>query len=98
MDLLFSRYASPFSLLDQMIQCESLSDYISFVWEIKQKDDEWAFYLNKECSDMSFEQFRANLKQTAMNQQIDKQTIETAISDSMDMLNNFVPDERGGDM
>lgn len=92
MDLLFNRYASPFSLLDQMIQCGSLSDYISFMWESKQKDDEWAFYLNKECSDMSFEQFRNNLKQTAMNQKVTKQTIETAINDSMNMLNNFVPE------
>lgn len=92
MDLLFNRYASPFSLLDQMIQCDSLSDYISFVWESKEKDDEWAFYLNKNSSDMSFEQFRDNLKQTAMNQKVTKQAIETAINSSMDMLNNFVPE------
>lgn len=99
MDLLYHRYASPFLLLDQMIECGSLSDFISFIWEAKQEDSEWDFYLHKEGSDMSFEEFRESLKQTTRNQNMTKQTIETTINESMNMLNNFVPDdERGDDM
>ena len=51
MDLLFTRYASPFLLLDQLILTNSLSGYIdelfTIISEEKQEQTMWEFFLHK---------------------------------------------------
>lgn len=51
MDLLFSRYASPFLLLDQMILTDRFSAFVSELLRIRneEKDEQtlWEFFLHK---------------------------------------------------
>lgn len=93
MDLLFKRYASPFPLLDHMIDCGALSDFIEYAWKEKQEEAEWDFYLHKHYSDQSFDEFKEGLKQTAKDRAVSKKSLETTVQNSMNMLNNFVPKE-----
>lgn len=87
MDLLFHRYASPFLLLDQIIPTGDLSDFISTVWEIKDEEMQWQYFLSK-VFDKSFEDFKETLKpQKVMSQE----EIETTIKNSMAMMDSFIP-------
>lgn len=88
MDLLFHRYASPFLLLDQIIPSGDLSDFISTVWEIRDEEMQWQYFLSK-VFDKSFDDFREALKsQKVMSQE----EIETTIQDSMNIMNSFIPE------
>lgn len=88
MDLLFHRYASPFLLLDQIIPSGDLADFISTVWEIRDEEMQWQYFLSK-VFDKSFEDFKKALKpQKGMS----KEEIETTIKDSMAMMDAFIPE------
>lgn len=88
MDLLFHRYASPFLLLDQLIPTGDLSDFISTIWEIREEEMQWQYFLSK-VFDKSFEDFKETMKpQQGMTQK----EIETTIKDSMSMMNTFIPE------
>ena len=88
MDLLFHRYASPFLLLDQIIPSGDLSDLISTVWEIRDEEMQWQYFLSK-VFDKSFDDFREALKsQKVMSQE----EIETTIQDSINIMNSFIPE------
>ena len=87
MDLLFHRYASPFLLLDQIIPSGDLSDFISTVWEMRDEEMQWQYFLSK-VFDKSFEDFKESLKPQRMT----KQEIETTIKDSMTMIDSFIPE------
>lgn len=88
MDLLFHRYASPFLLLDQIIPSGDLADFISTVWEIRDEEMQWQYFLSK-VFDKSFEDFKETLKpQKGMS----KEEIEATIKDSMAMMDSFIPE------
>lgn len=88
MDLLFHRYASPFLLLDQIILFGDLSDFISEVWEIRDEEIQWQYFLAK-VFDKSFDDFKESIKsQKGMSQE----EIETTIKDSMTMIDSFIPE------
>ena len=88
MDLLFHRYASPFLLLDQIIPFGDLADFISTVWEIRDEEMQWQYFLSK-VFDKSFEDFKKALKpQKGMSQE----EIEATIKDSMAMTDSFIPE------
>lgn len=88
MDLLFHRYASPFLLLDQLIPTGDLSDFISTIWEIREEEMQWQYFLSK-VFDKSFEDFKETMKpQQGMTQK----EIETTIKNSMSMMNTFIPE------
>lgn len=89
MDLLFHRYASPFLLLDQIIPSGDLSEFISTVWEVRDEEMQWQYFLSK-VFDKSFEDFKESLK--SQTQGMTKQEIETTIKDSMAMMDSFVPE------
>lgn len=89
MDLLFHRYASPFLLLDQIIPSGDLSEFISTVWEVRDEEMQWQYFLSK-VFDKSFEDFKESLK--SQTQGMTKQEIETTIKDSMAMMDSFIPE------
>lgn len=91
MDLLFNRYASPFSLLDHMIENGSLSDFVEYALEANEEKNQWEFYLNKHSADQSFEEFKNSIKDTA-NQKTSKVALETTVNETMTLLQNFVPE------
>lgn len=88
MDLLFHRYASPFLLLDQIIPAGDLSEFVSTLWGIEEEEKEWQYFLAK-VFDKSFSDFKESMKP---QQGMSKQEIETTISESMSMINSFIPE------
>lgn len=100
MDLLFKRYASPFLFMDGMIQTGRFSEFVDeFVRTAMKDEDEsklWEFYLHR-VQEGSFLDFKEELENDTNNQNLSKETIETTIQSSMDILNNFTPTEEGGE-
>ena len=99
MDLLFKRYASPFSFINGMIQtgrlCEFVDDLLHIVHEEKEEETSWQYFLHK-VFEGSYSDFKEELKQDKQHKTLNKQTIETTYNHSMNILKNFNP-EKGGD-
>lgn len=96
MDLLFTRYASPFLFMDGMIQTGQLCDFIEKCVKSKREADEWEIYLHK-VWDKSFTDFKNEIKVNQDNRRMSKSTIEATIKGSMSILNNFNPERQEGD-
>ena len=88
MDLLFHRYASPFLLLDQIIPAGELSEFVSEFWKMNEEELQWQYFLAK-VFDKSFEEFKESMKP---QQGVSKEELETTVKESLDMMNNFIPD------
>ena len=92
MDLLFSRYASPFILIDQLILAQSLSNYIDdlfgFMTEEKQEKTNWEFFLHK-IYNKSWKEFcdEINVENSVEN----NVSITDTLIKSKEILNNFIP-------
>ena len=91
MDLLFSRYASPFVLLDNLIITNSLNnfvnDFFDFVIEEQKEKTEWEFFLHK-VYDKSWSEFSDSIKQSDNQEPID---LGATLTKSKNMLENFTP-------
>ena len=91
MDLLFKRYASPFSLLDAYISVGSLSDFIDdffkFVGDEREEDTKWQFFLHK-VFDKSWKEFCEEIESINKSDEVD---LGATIKKSHDMLTNFTP-------
>lgn len=95
MDLLFKRYASPFVLVDQMIETCSFCDFIEHILQVVMEDQEWEFYLHK-IMDKNFNDFKEGLKESnpaPIRKQASRKDIETTIQESMMITMNFAPCE-----
>lgn len=88
MDLLFKRYASPYLLVDEMLEIGQFSDFISEVIRMKDEDEQWEFFLHKVIN-QSFAEFRDSITMT--NNKVTQSEIETTINDSYTILKNFEP-------
>lgn len=99
MDLLFVRYADPFSFINGMIRAGRLDSFVSSfmqkVREEKEEETSWQFYLHK-VLDGSYTEFRERLKVRSNLQSMSGRTIETTINDSMNILKKLTP-EKGGE-
>lgn len=106
MDLLFKRYADPFSFINGMILsgrfCDFVDDFIRTInREIEDQNKEkemqwhWELWLHR-ILDRSFNDYMNEIKNTQNNQNLSERTVETTIKHSMKILNNFNP-EKGGD-
>ena len=97
MDWLFKRYANPFPFINGMIStgrfADFVDDFISTVQEEREEQVSWEFYLHK-VMEGSFQDFRENMKNEKSHKEMSEKAIETAINDSVNILNNFNP-ERG---
>lgn len=89
MDLLFRRYADPFSLLNELILMGDFSRFINTVMEEYNEDLLWQYFLSR-IFDKSFNDFKEGLKTSETPTESD---IETTIQESMSMTMNFVPDQ-----
>ena len=98
MDLLFKRYASPFSFVDGMIQTgrfyEFVIDFIKTTNQEMEEKYDWEFFIHK-VFDKSYQEFKEEIKINKENQKMSEQYIETTIQHSMNILNNFNPEEGG---
>ena len=97
MDLLFKRYADPFSLLNGYIQTSRFCEFINVLCEQKIEDDRWELYLHK-VWDKSFAEFNESLNVTQAQVQMSEFEVETTVKKSMDILGNFNPEPEEGEL
>ena len=99
MDLLSKRYASPCFVLNGIIQTGRLLELVDEIMTITEEEKEekvnWEFFLHK-VFEGSFNDFLEAQKNNRQNQNLSQRTIETTIKHSMNILNNFNP-ENGGE-
>ena len=95
MDLLSKRYASPFSLLDNLIQAEQFNEWVeSFLNKQAQEDNDkkmWEFFLHK-VFDKSFDEWEKEAKTDQASNTVgvmDEAKKEEIIKRSEDILNGF---------
>lgn len=96
MDLLFKRYANPFSLLDGYIQTSRFCEFIENFCEQKVEDDRWEFYLHR-VWDKSYTDFKDALLTTQGAQSMSDADVEATVKQSMDILGNFNPEKGEGE-
>lgn len=91
MDLLFKRYASPFILLDTMIESNSISDFIDTLIDQDNEEKLWQLYLSSLYFNkaQSFEEF----KKPKQTEKMTNKEVEATLKDSMEILNSFNPCE-----
>ncbi len=101
MDLLHKRYASPFSLLDNLIENSEFNSFIEYVLNkiAEEKNDTklWEFFLHK-VYDKSFNEFKTTLNNESGTADVmDEAKKDEIIARSNAILNGFNPQE-GGEM
>jgi hypothetical protein len=96
MDLLFKRYADPFSLLNGYIQTSRFCEFITAFCEQKIEEDRWEFYLHK-VWDKSFTEFCDALQVSQDLQGMSDEDMEATVKKSMAILGNFNPEVGEGE-
>ncbi len=88
MDLLFSRYTSPFLIIDLMLSNNCFEKFIDELYNTVSEEKLWDFYLHK-IFGVSFEQFKNDSTTSINNSKITEADIETTITKSFDIIKNF---------
>lgn len=100
MDLLFKRYADPFSFINGMIStgrfCEWVLQIIQTINKENSEKTSWEFYLHK-VWEGTYAEFADEMENNAQNQDMTVDDIEATITESMDILKNFTPEKEGGE-
>lgn len=97
MDLLFKRYADPFSLLDGYIRTSRFCEFLHDFGKLKKEDDMWEFYLHKVWH-KNYAEFREDLQISQDLQEMSDNDIEATVKKSMSILGNFNPDQKEGEV
>lgn len=92
MDLLFKRYASPFSLLNGYIRTGRLFDFIDVFIDEVNEDLIFDVWVHK-VQDKTFDEFKRSigLNSEAVPEQEPLESLETTLNDTKNILNNFIP-------
>ena len=97
MDLLSKRYASPFSLLNNLIWTEQFNEWVEYFLNKQTKEDDdkkmWDFFLHKVFDNKSFEEWKesATNNSSGANGVMDEAKKEEIIKDSEGILDGFKP-------
>ena len=94
MDLLFSRYASPFLLLDNYIQTSRFLEFVLKLIDINNDEKIYDVWIHK-VYDQSYEDFKESIN--SKNEGMDEGKLETTINESKDILNGFNLEIQGGE-
>lgn len=86
MDLLFKRYASPFTLLDEVIRNRQLCEFVKMLSVEVDNDQLWEFFLHK-VSGQTFAEFKSSLRVETVS----TEDLETTVCTSYDIIQNFKP-------
>lgn len=97
MDLLFKRYADPFTLMDGYIRTSRFCDFLHAVVKQQEEDDRWDYFKHKVWG-KSYEEFCESVQTAQDLQGMSEDDIETTIKKSMDILGNFNPDQEEGEV
>lgn len=91
MDLLFSRYASPYLFLEEVLELRRLTDAVYSIAKEKHDEKWWQLYLslvaNPYAEIGSFDDFKRKHSEQR-NQNVN---LEEVVKDSFTMLQNFNP-------
>ena len=97
MDMLFVRYACPFPMLDQMIDCSRFTDFIYDFLKIRRDEiydkTMWEMYLHHEMLHQSFEDFKKRCFVSAEEKEQREIRLGTTLKKSRQMLMDFVPED-----
>jgi hypothetical protein len=96
MDHLAKRYGDPCFLLDGYIQTGRFCVFVEGFLEQQQEDETWEFFLHR-VWDKSYNEFRDELKTTQSLKTMSERTMEATVKKSMDILENFQPDQEEGE-
>ena len=92
MDLLFTRYASPFVLLDNLLLTNSLDNFIVDLFDIinreREEQTQWEFFLHK-VYNKSWKDFVDELDISNEQKTVD---LGATLKKSKNMLKNFTPE------
>ena len=97
LDLLFIEYASPFVLLDTVIQTGHLVDFLETFGRKREERIRWEYYIHKlsPLDDRSWDQFNLDLdRNTVIEDQPSDEDIVKTVKQSYNILKSFNP-ERG---
>ena len=98
MDLLFTRYASPFSFIEGMIQTgrfdEFVVEFLKTVSDEREEKTMWEIYLHK-IHEGSYKDFVDEIENDKKNQNMTEDDKESILQNSLSILNNFNPIEGG---
>lgn len=97
MDLLFKKYADPFSLMNGYIQTSRMCEFIQAFVKQNEEDDRWEYFIHK-VWDKSYPEFCDSLRISQDSQGMSNEDIETTIKESMDILGNFNPEKEEGEI
>ena len=96
MDLLYQRYASPFSFINGMLQTGRFTDFVDDLIKTtnKEKEDKarWDIYLHR-IFDKSYDDWVEEIENSKNNREMSAETIETTVKNSLNILQNFKPKE-----
>lgn len=90
MGLLFEKYASPFSLIDVMIEQGRFLDFILEFFESKLENELWEIWLHK-VYDKSFEDFKEDAIHKIESPKVAKRQVEATVKESLNILDGFKP-------
>lgn len=94
MDLLFSKYANPFLLLDNYIQTGKFLKFVLKFIELNNDEKIYDVWIHK-VYDQSYEDFKESIN--SRNEEMDEGKIETTINESRNILNDFNLEIEGGE-
>ena len=89
MDLLFKRYASPFLLLDGMLETGRFYEYVRKLIDIKNNEDVYDLWIHK-VYDKTYPEFRDQVLST--NAPATPVDLGATIRESENILQGFIPE------
>ena len=95
MDLLATRYASPFLVLDEFIRLHQLHEFIletlKTIAEERINEKRWEYYLHR-VHGMTFEEYVRRCEEPEEKQGMSHEQIGSVINDSKMLLEGFMPE------
>lgn len=101
MDLLFTRYASPFSFIEGWMQTGRFSEFVDDLVHTRNEENKekanWEFYLHKvQNPEMSYQDFVNEIEENERLQNMTDDDKASALQTAFDILGNFNPlNEKG---
>lgn len=93
MDLLFTRYASPFCYLDTLLEYGRFAEGVGSIWDAYEEERMWNLYLsNNPMNKKSYDDWKKEIKQKAHTQKpMSREEVEATVKKSQNILKDFVP-------
>ncbi len=100
MDLLFNRYASPFSLVNNMIRasrfCEFVDEFLRLNNERVRQESLFDIWLHK-CFDQGYDEFVSEVEKRERALNPEPIDFIATINNTIDILNSFNPEINDGE-